>query len=82
MYTLVTDMFPREAVASVVGLAGMAGAVGGMLIAKVVGYILQTTGSYVVPFLIAGAAYLVAVSVIQLLVPRLEPAKLTETGSG
>jgi len=76
MYTLATDMFPREAVASVVGIAGMAGAVGGMLIAKVVGYILQTTGSYVLPFMIAGAAYLVAVGVIHLLAPRLEPASL------
>jgi len=76
MFTLATDMFPPEAVASVVGIAGMAGAVGGMLIAKVVGYILQTTGSYVLPFMIAGAAYLVAVGVIQLLAPRLEPASL------
>ena len=76
MYTLATDMFPQQAVASVVGLAGMAGAVGGMLIAEVVGYILQSTGSYVLPFVIAGAAYLVAVAVIQLLTPRLEPANL------
>lgn len=76
MFTLATDMFPRQAVASVVGIAGMAGAVGGMLIAKVVGYILQSTGSYVIPFLMAGSAYLLAVAVIQLLVPRLEPARL------
>ncbi len=76
MYTLATDMFPQQAVASVVGLAGMAGAVGGMLIAKTVGYILQTTGSYVLPFLIAGAAYLVAMAVIQVLTPQLEPARV------
>jgi MFS transporter, ACS family, hexuronate transporter len=82
MYTLATDMFPQHAVASVVGLAGMAGAVGGMLIAEVVGYILQSTGSYVLPFVIAGAAYLVAVAVIQLLAPRLEPARLGIAGSG
>lgn len=73
MFTLATDMFPEHAVASVVGLAGMAGAVGGMLIAEIVGYILQTTGSYVLPFVIAGVAYLAAVAVIQMLAPRLEP---------
>ncbi len=76
MYTLASDMFPRHAVASVVGLAGMAGAIGGMLIAEAVGYILQTTGSYVLPFMIAGAAYIIAIGAIHLLSPRLEPAKL------
>ena len=53
-------MFPRQAVGSVVGFGGMAGAVGGMLIAKLTGYILETTGSYVPVFLIAASAYLVA----------------------
>jgi MFS transporter, ACS family, hexuronate transporter len=80
MYTLATDMFPRQAVASVVGLAGMAGAVGGMLIAEAVGYILQTTGSYLLPFMIAGAAYLVALAAIQSLAPHLEPATLPVSG--
>jgi ACS family hexuronate transporter-like MFS transporter len=47
-----------------------------MLIAKVVGYILQFTGSYVPIFIIAGSAYLIALAIIQLLVPKLEPAKL------
>ncbi|HUI41901.1 MAG TPA: MFS transporter [Terriglobia bacterium] len=81
MFTLATDMFPRQAVASVVGLAGMAGAVGGMLIAEVVGYVLQTTGSYRIPFLMAGFAYLVALGVIQLLAPRLESATLKLSGT-
>jgi ACS family hexuronate transporter-like MFS transporter len=54
----------------------MAGAVGGMLIAKVTGEILQATGSYVPVFLIAAFAYVTALAVIHLLVPRLEPAKL------
>ena len=47
LFTLTSDMFPRPAVGSVVGFGGMAGAIGGMLIAKVTGYILQATGSYV-----------------------------------
>src|SRR5579864_8989589 len=60
IYTLTSDMFPRSAVASVVGFATMVGAISGMLVAKFVGYILQRTGSYVPVFLVAGSAYLVA----------------------
>jgi ACS family hexuronate transporter-like MFS transporter len=74
VFTLTSDMFPRRAVGSVVGIGGMAGAVGGMLIAKVVGYVLEWTGSYLPVFIIAGSAYLIALVVIQLLVPKLEPA--------
>jgi ACS family hexuronate transporter-like MFS transporter len=76
LFTLVSDTFPRQAVGSVVGIGGMAGAVGGMLIAKITGYILQATGSYVPVFLIAASAYLVALAVVHALAPRLEPASL------
>jgi MFS transporter, ACS family, aldohexuronate transporter len=76
LFTLTSDMFPAQAVGSVVGIGGTAGAVGGMLIAKVVGYTLQWTGSYMVPFLIAGSAYLVALGIIQALTPRLEPVRI------
>ncbi len=76
LFTLVSDTFPRQAVGSVVGFGGMAGAVGGMLIAKLTGYILQTTGSYVPIFLIAASTYLLALAVIHLLVPRLAPARV------
>lgn len=79
IFTLVSDTFPRQAVGSVVGIGGMAGAVGGMLISRVVGEILQRTGSYVPIFLIAGLAYLVALLVIHLIVPRLEPAQIERT---
>ena len=44
-----------------------------MLIAKVVGYVLQTTGSYLIPFLIYGSSYAVAVLAMQLLAPRPDP---------
>jgi ACS family hexuronate transporter-like MFS transporter len=76
VFTLTSDMFPRQAVGSVVGFGGMAGAVGGMLIAKVTGAVLELTGSYVPVFLIAGTAYLAALAIVHLLVPRLEPARL------
>jgi ACS family hexuronate transporter-like MFS transporter len=71
LFTLPSDMFARPAVGSVVGIGGTAGAIGGMLIAKLTGAILQFTGSYVPVFVIAGAAYLAALAVIQLLAPRL-----------
>jgi len=79
IFTLTSDMFPRRAVGSVVGFGGMAGALGGMLIAIIVGEILQRTGSYVPIFFIAGFTYLAALLVIHLLVPRIEPVKLGET---
>jgi len=76
LFTLTSDMFPRSAVGSVVGLGGMAGAVGGMMISKIVGYVLEWTGSYFSVFMIAGLAYLVALGIIHVLVPRLEPAPI------
>jgi ACS family hexuronate transporter-like MFS transporter len=80
LFTLTSDMFPARAVGSVVGIGGMAGAIGGFFIATVVGHVLQWTGSYMIPFVIAGAAYLLALAVIQVLSPRLEPASLDGIG--
>ena len=76
LFTLTSDTFPRQAVGSVVGFGGMAGAIGGMLIAKLTGYILDASGSYVPVFLIAASTYLVALLIIHLLLPKLEPAPL------
>jgi ACS family hexuronate transporter-like MFS transporter len=76
LLTLASDLFPSRAVASVVGIGGMAGAVGGMLIAEVVGHVLQWTGSYMIPFFIAASAYMAALLFIHLLSPRLVPARI------
>ncbi len=76
LFTLTSDMFPRRAVGSVVGIGGFAGSISGMLIATITGLLLQYTGSYVPIFVVAATAYLFALLVIHLLVPRLEPAKL------
>ena len=78
IFTLASDMFPRRAVGSVVGIGGFAGAVGGMLIATVVGLVLQYTGSYLPIFIIAGSAYLVALGIMHLLVPTLKPASVED----
>lgn len=77
LFTLTSDLFPAHAVGSVVGIGGMAGAIGGMLIAKIVGYVLQWTGSYMVPFLVAASAYLLALFTVHLLAPELKPARMT-----
>ena len=78
LFTTASDMFPRHAVGSVVGIGGMAGAVGGMMIAWIVGQILEHTGSYVPIFFIAASAYLVALLFFHLLAPKLEPANLDD----
>jgi ACS family hexuronate transporter-like MFS transporter len=75
IFTFASDMFPKQAVGSVTGLGGTAGAIGGILFSASAGHILQLTGSYVILFAIAGCAYLVALGLIQLLAPRLEPVR-------
>jgi MFS transporter, ACS family, hexuronate transporter len=82
LFTLTSDLFPRRAVATVVGLGGFAGAVGGMFIAKFAGWTLEATGSYIPLLLFAGVTYLIALGIIHLLVPRLDPAAIpAETGT-
>ena len=76
LFTLPSDLFPREAVGTVVGLGGMAGAIGGMLIAKVTGYVLEIGWGYLPVFIIAGVTYLVALGIVHVLLPTLEPARV------
>jgi MFS transporter, ACS family, hexuronate transporter len=71
IFTTASDMFPKQAVGSVVGIGGLAGGIGGMLIAKIVGYVLEWTGSYVPVFVMAACAYLIALVVMHVLAPRL-----------
>jgi len=79
LYTLVSDTLPRGSVASVVGIGGLAGAVGGMLVAPAIGYWLDFShGAYRPLFVCAGSAYLLAFCVIQILIPRVEPVRLTD----
>jgi len=76
IFTLTSDMFPRKAVGSVVGIGGFAGAMGGFFMNLGAGWLKQNTGSYEVMFAIAGVVYLIALLIIHFLVPNLEPAKL------
>lgn len=71
LYTIASDMFPREAIGAVVGIGGMAGSIGGVLFSLGVGYLLQVTHSYTVLFAISSSAYLVAFLWLRLTVPTL-----------
>ncbi|HEY3113121.1 MAG TPA: MFS transporter [Gemmatimonadaceae bacterium] len=77
VYTLASDMFPKFAVGSVVGIGAFAGAMGGVLFQRITGRVLQANGSDYTPiFVVCGLAYVTAWAIIHLLAPRLEPAHL------
>jgi ACS family hexuronate transporter-like MFS transporter len=76
IFTTTSDMFPRKAVASVVGIGGFAGAMGGFFMNLGAGWLKQNTGSYEIMFAIAAVVYLLALLIMHLLVPKLEPAEL------
>jgi ACS family hexuronate transporter-like MFS transporter len=76
IFTTVSDMFPRSAVGSVVGIGGAMGALGNALMLKAAGWILTATGSYFRLFMICGSAYLIALGVIHLMAPRLAPVEI------
>jgi MFS transporter, ACS family, hexuronate transporter len=77
LFTLTSDMFPRHAVASVVGLGGFAGAMGGVAFQGITGRVLQADPTaYSKLFIVCGTVYIIALALVHLLVPKLEPAKL------
>jgi ACS family hexuronate transporter-like MFS transporter len=76
LFTTSSDMFPRSAVGSVVGIGGMAGAASGALFMNCTGYILQFTHSYASLFAISASAYLVAFLIIIMLAPGLKRVEL------
>lgn len=76
LFTIPSDLMPPKAVGSVVGIGGLCGAVGGMMISTIVGLILEFTGSYFLIFMMASVAYLIALLIIHLLVPRYQPLEM------
>jgi len=73
LYTFPSDVFPKQAVGTVVGIGGTAGAIGGMLMAKYAGWVLDGIGSYTPIFIVAGTVYTLALIVVHALSPRLKP---------
>lgn len=81
--TTVSDMFPKKAVASVIGIGGMAGSVGGILFASITGILLDAYKAagkieigYSMLFMIAGSAYLLALLIFHLLTPKMKRAEI------
>jgi ACS family hexuronate transporter-like MFS transporter len=73
LFTTASDMFPRRAVGSVVGIGATGGAVGGVLIQVITGYVVQNLHSYFPVFVFGGLAYLLALAIMHWLTPRLNP---------
>ena len=75
IFTLVSDVFPKKATASVVGIGGMIGAVAGILADIVLGSVLDQAGNsgYFWAFLIAGSCYLIILGFVHLLMPKMTP---------
>ena len=71
LYTLPSDVLPRGAVGTVIGIGGMLGGVGGMVMSKYAGYVLDKIGNYTPIFLVCSVAYLLALAVVHVLMPRM-----------
>lgn len=82
VFSLMSDIFPKSATASIAGFGGFSGAVGGMLAAFSVGKILQNAGvdGYAIPFAAAGVGYLIGLLGLHLLIPVIRPIELNQRG--
>jgi ACS family hexuronate transporter-like MFS transporter len=85
LFTTVSDMFPKHSVASVVGIGGLAGGIGGVLLTKLGGWLFDYYGAlgevqtgYMIMFAICATAYLIAWGVMKALVPAHQPVKLEQ----
>lgn len=76
IYTIVSDIYPKNTVGTMIGLSGFTGAIGGALSASFVGLILKFSGSYTLIFGIASSMYLVAWLTLKIFIPRIQEIKL------
>ena len=81
LFTLVSDMFPQRAVASVVGIGACGGSLSMMFVGLLIGLVLTFThGNYAPLFVIAGTVYLFAIAIIHLIVPKLQSVPIQQLG--
>jgi MFS transporter, ACS family, hexuronate transporter len=78
VFSLAGDMFPKRIVGSLTGLGGMISSFGSMALFYVTGKVLKSTGNYLPVFVMASVAYVLAIGLVHLLVPKLEPAKIDD----
>jgi len=76
IFTIVSDIYPKNAVGSMMGLSGFMGAIGGALSASFVGVLLESTGSYFFIFVLASSVYLLNWIIIKISIKKIEPLKL------
>jgi len=76
IFSIISDIYPKNAVGSMMGLSGFAGAVGGALSASFIGLILNTTNSYFLIFTFASAMYLINWLIIKIFIPEIKPIKI------
>ena len=83
LFTTVSDMFPKKAVASITGIAGMAGGLGGIIVSKTAGYLFDYYKSlhniergYFLVFIFCSIAYITAWLVIHLLIPKMRKVEI------
>ncbi len=77
IFTVVSDLFPKRMVATVTGFATTISTLGGMLMALLVGYLLNEEGTegYNIAFAVASCGYLIGIGIIHFLVPKMTPLK-------
>jgi ACS family hexuronate transporter-like MFS transporter len=80
IFTTVSDMFPKKTIGSVVGIGGMAGGIGGVLVTKAAGFLFdhfealgEIKTGYTIVFIFCAISYLVAWSIMKMLVPKYAP---------
>lgn len=73
IFTIVSDIYPKEAVGSMIGLSGFAGAIGGALSATFIGLLLEKTGSYFLIFLLASTVYVMNWLILRIFIPKITP---------
>ena len=76
IFTIVSDIYPKNAIGSMMGLSGFAGAVGGALSASFIGLVLKSTGSYFIIFLIAATVYLINWMILKVFIKEIKPLEI------
>ncbi len=83
IYTIVSDMIPKKAVSSVIGIGGMAGAIGGVIFPLFIGFILDyykginnLVAGYNIIFIVCGVSFMIAWILIHFLTPKMKPVQI------
>lgn len=78
IFTVISDIYPKNAIATMVGMSGFIGAIGGALSATLVGLILEITHNYFIVFACASTMYLLAWAILKIFIPKIEPILLND----